>query len=216
MKYSNHGAEWRWRAININVVIRYNCWVQRRLKVAFLYQYVWRRLVGAKSLPFFEQAKAEKGERVFLLFDNPFAFYSVWPLNLRSQHQSTRICTHSQLHPHTVGVHRSHQKDMKEAVSVATLESASVAPLWRPSVSRSPSSIFRLRGAFALVPWNMDAVWKEERRATFHCHMRTVRKRSWWRVFQRFELLGKYSMSLYQPVFSHPHLPSEFQSLPGT
>lgn len=55
----------------INVVIRYNCWVQRRLKVAFLYQYVWRRLVGAKSLPFFEQAKAEKGERVFPLFDKP-------------------------------------------------------------------------------------------------------------------------------------------------
>ncbi len=53
-----------------------------------------------------------------------------------------------------------------------------------------PSSIFMLQRAFALVPWNMDAVWKEERRPTFHCHMRMDRKRSWWRVFQNLSEKG--------------------------
>lgn len=46
-----------------------------------------------------------------------------------------------------------------------------------------PSSIFMLPAAFASVTLNMDAAWREERRVTFHCHVRIDRETDWWLVF---------------------------------
>lgn len=128
--------------------------------------------------------------------------------------------------PKHMHLHRLTTAPRHRVCSIVTLEgrerghlcgnsgAASVASIWWPSFC-FPSLIFMLRRAFALVPWNIDAVWKEERRPTIHCHMRIDRKKLMMGVLKS-ELKGKYSQSLYQPVLLHSHLPSEFKSLLGT
>lgn len=71
--------------------------------------------------------------------------------------------------------------------------------IWWPSLRRFPSLIFMLQRAFASVPWNMDAVRRGE--TAIQCHMRTDRKRNWWRVFQKSELKGKCSQSIFLSAF---------------
>lgn len=98
--------------------------------------------------------------------------------------------------PKHMHLHRLTTAPAHRVCSVITLEgqegghlrgdsgAGSVASIWWPSFC-FPSLIFVLRRAFALGPWNMDAVWKEERRPTIHCHMRMDRKRNWWWVFHK-------------------------------